>query len=110
MRNDARRKKVIDMVTPLISKIMAQNGKIIEGGWIAARAGMYKDVTDPETLKLMRECYMGGAQHLFSTVIQALSAGDEVSLSDERMMESIVTELDNWYEEMAEKYLGPTNN
>lgn len=110
MMNDARRQKVIDMITPIISKAVANEGKILEAGWDIACAGMYKQVTDPTVLNLMHECYMGGAQHLFSTIMQALSEGNEVSDGDEAMMNSVLDELEAWYAVMAEKYLGPAND
>ena len=100
-----KRDAVITLVSAVINKAAVESGSIILSGWIVARAGLYKHIpdNDPRLIDL-RDAYMGGAQHLFSTMMSTLSPDDDVSQGDERIMEGIFKELENWAAYMRRKH------
>lgn len=80
-----------------LSKRMADEGKVIEAGWMALRA-LYS--MDDDQVHDMRMAYMAGAQHLFSTLTTIMDAGEEITEADLRRMDMIAYELNAWAAEM----------
>jgi hypothetical protein len=100
-----KRDAVITLVSAVINKAAVESGSIILSGWIVARTGLYKHIpdNDPRLIDL-RDAYMGGAQHLFATMMSVLAPEDDVTPGDERIMEGIFQELENWAAYMRRKH------
>lgn len=100
-----KRDAVVTLVSAVINKAAVESGLILLSGWIVARAGLYKHIPDNDPrLTDLYDAYMGGAQHLFSTMMSTLSPGDGVSPGDERIMEGTIKELENWAAYMRKKH------
>lgn len=100
-----KRDAVMNLVSAVISKAAVESGTILLSGWIVARAGLYKQIpdNDPRLIDLY-DAYMGGAQHLFATMMSTLSPGDDVSPGDQRIMEGTIKELEDWTKHMRKKH------
>jgi hypothetical protein len=101
-----RRDKLTQMITKIVAKSSAKNGRILQDGWVLARMSIYKHIEDEKTLMLMRESFMGGAHHLYTMMMHALDPGEDPTTADLCMYEGVSKELENWYDYMAEKYIG----
>jgi hypothetical protein len=76
-----------------LSRDLADQGKLIEAGWIGLRAcAIHKDATELE-IEEMRMAFMAGAQHLFSSIIMILDPGAEPTGNDLKRMDLIDQEL-----------------
>lgn len=86
----------IKAISDAILKKWADQGKIIEGGWVAfvAVSGLQK--APANQLNAMRKAYMVGAQHLFASIMQMLDPGGEPSEGDMRRMDLIARELETF--------------
>lgn len=76
-----------------LSRQLADEGKLVEAGWIGLRLAAMPDNAPAVQLEAMRMAFFAGAQHLFSALISALDEGDEVTEADMRRMDLINAEL-----------------
>lgn len=81
---------------------LADEGKVIEAGWIAMRAGCMAADAPEDQVREMRMAYMAGAQHLFACVMVMLDPGEEPSVADLKRMGSIDAELRNFAGELRQ--------
>ena len=63
-----------------LSKQLADEGKLIEVGWIALRLSVIPLDASAVQLSEMRMAYMAGAQHLFSSIMHALDPDTEPTM------------------------------
>jgi len=77
-----------------LTKRLADEGKLIEAGWVALRLEVIADNAPPMQLTEMRLAYMAGAQHLFSSIMNVLDSGTEWTDADLTRMNSIEKELE----------------
>lgn len=80
-----------------LSQRMADEGKLIEAGWVAMRA-LYP--MDDDQVDDMRMAYMAGAQHLFASITSMLDPDEEPTAADMRRMDMIAFELNAWRAEV----------
>jgi hypothetical protein len=86
--------------TNALAKALADDGKLIEAGWIALRvAAIPTDAPDVQ-IKEMRLAFMAGAQHLFTSIINTLDPEEEPTEADMRRMELINRELAAFADEL----------
>jgi hypothetical protein len=83
-----------------ITKDLAAQGKIIQGGWRA-----YEIIVLPENAgdiqrSESRQAFFAGAQHLWASIMVFLDAGTEPTDADLKRMDLIQKELDDFVEEM----------
>lgn len=84
----------------LLSRKLADDGKLIEAGWVGLRlAGISPDAPAIQ-LDEMRMAFMAGAQHLFFSMMTMLDPGIEETPADLRRMELIDKELRTFGEEL----------
>ncbi len=76
-----------------LSKRLADEGKLIEAGWVSLRAFTLPANAPPVQIQEMRNAFMAGAQHLFVSIMTILDPGDEETPDDMRRMEMIDKEL-----------------
>ena len=84
------------------SRELADQGKLIEAGWVSMQLAMVPPDAPDVQVAEMRKAFMAGAQHLFSSIMAILDPGDdEPSEADLRRMDLISDELNAFYEEMT---------
>lgn len=83
-----------------LSKKLADDGRLIEAGWVTLRIAAM-DPTAPKTqLDEMRMAFMAGAQHLFASIMTVLDPGDTETAADLRRMNLIDRELRAFADEL----------
>lgn len=76
-----------------LSRHLTDQGKLVEAGWIGMRIACM-DLNAPEIqVNEMRMAFMGGAQHVFSSIMTILDPGDEPTEADMKRMDLIANEL-----------------
>jgi hypothetical protein len=83
----------------MLSRRLADEGKLIEAGWAALRVGMPQTYA-PSDLTVMRMVYMSGAQHLFASIMSILEDGADETPADLRRMDLIAQELEVFRKEL----------
>lgn len=83
-----------------LTRELANNGKLIEAGWVALRLHAISLNAPPIQLYEMRLAYMAGAQHLFSSMIGMLDPEPEETPDDMRRMDLIHAELKDFSKEL----------
>lgn len=72
---------------------MLTKGKLLEAGFLGMRMLLPKDIA-PEQLAQLRLAYLGGAQHVWSSMFSVMSPDREPTMQDMRRMAQISAELD----------------
>lgn len=83
-----------------LTRTLADEGKLIEAGWVALRLQAIPLDAPAVQLTEMRMAYMCGAQHLFSSIITMLDPGSEETPGDLQRMDLINAELEAFGEEL----------
>jgi hypothetical protein len=84
----------------VLSKRLADDGRLIEAGWVAMRLLAVPLDAPAVQLNEMRQAFMAGAQHLFSSIMTILDPGADPTTADLRRMELISDELETFGKEM----------
>lgn len=100
--SEERRAKARAAVDALAKKL-ADEGKLIEGGWAAYHALVIPHDAPEIQVRLMREAFFSGAQHLFHTLTSILEEGSEPTESDLRRMDHIDRELRGFRDHMLSR-------
>lgn len=82
-----------------LTKEAADQGKLIEAGWLALRIGLIPNAP-ASMIDGMRVAYMAGAQHVFASMMTMMDAGDEATEADMRRMDLIAAELNQFAKEL----------
>jgi len=86
-----------------ITKKLADEGKIIEAGWIGLKMmSVPKDAGETQ-LREMRNAFFAGAQHLFSSILTMLDSGPNETEADLSRMDLIDKELRSFIKEFKEQ-------
>lgn len=85
-----------DKLAAQITKELAEQGKLIEGGWAALRLMAIPPDAPDIQIRAMRMAYMAGAQHLWASIMAIFDSGEEPTQADLKKMELINTELEAW--------------
>ena len=80
-----------------ITRKLANEGKLIAGGF-AALVITEKIPLDAPYLPALRNAYMAGAEHLWSSIMASADPGLQETPGDMRRMELIQAEIDVWRE------------
>lgn len=83
-----------------LSRTLADQGKLIEAGWIGLRIAALPLNAPAIQIDEMRSAFMAGAQHLFSSIMTILDPDSEVTEPDLRRMSLIDAELKAFGEEL----------
>lgn len=79
-----------------LTKQLADDGRIIEAGWIGLRLAAIPLDAPAIQLDEMHKAYMAGAQHLWASIMSVLDPGEEPTEADMRRMSLIADELDEY--------------
>lgn len=82
-----------------ICKAAADQGKLLEAGWLALRMTAIHQDAPPNQLAEMRMAYFAGAQHLFSSIMGSLDPDADPTEADLHRMDLIDQELKAWIED-----------
>lgn len=74
-------------------KKFSDEGKVIEAGFVAMRATIIPANASEGQVSDMRMAYMGGAQHLFASIMAMLDPDSDPTENDLRRMSLIAAEL-----------------
>jgi hypothetical protein len=85
-----------------LSVELADKGRLLEAGWVAMQLACIPRDAPPEQLRSMRMAFMGGAQHLFASIMTILDPGEEPSAADLNRMNLIDDELRAFDAELRE--------
>jgi hypothetical protein len=83
-----------------LSRRLADDGKLIEAGWIGLRIAAVPLNAPAVQLEEMRNAFMAGAQHLFSSIMTILDPSLEETEADMRRLDLIASELDEFRKEL----------
>jgi hypothetical protein len=83
-----------------LSRKLADEGRLIEAGWVALRIQAIPHDAPAIQLQEMRMAYMAGAQHLFASMMGILDEGIEETPDDMRRMDMIHKELETFGKEL----------
>jgi hypothetical protein len=83
-----------------LSRRLADEGKLIEAGWVALRIQCVPHDAPALQLQEMRLFYMAGAQHLFASIMSILEPGVMETENDLRRMDLIHKELEAFEKEL----------
>ena len=91
-----------DRLLAELTKKLADDGKLVEVGWISLMRAAIPINAPPIQIREMRLAFMAGAQHLWASINSLLleSAGDDATPADVRRMELIDRELRAFADEM----------
>lgn len=96
--------KQFDDLVDAVARKLADDGKLIEAGWVGLKlAAIPKDAPQVQVDE-MRLAFMAGAQHLFASIMGILDPGEEPTDADLRKMDLIAAELDKVRGELAARY------
>lgn len=82
-----------------ICRNLADDGKLIEAGWVALRALTMHPAASQAQIDDTRRAFFAGAQHLFSSIMGILDPGAEPTEADLARMTMISVELQSFLEE-----------
>lgn len=88
-----------------LSVQLADEGKLIEAGFVGLRMAAMAPDAPEDQVREMRWAFMAGAQHLFASIMTILEPGDdEPTEKDLARMDLISQELENFYQELTTRY------
>jgi hypothetical protein len=87
-----------------LTKRLTDEGKLVEAGWVGLRLAVGLENAPADQLREMRLAFLGGAQHLFSSVMSVLDPGAEPTDADLQRMSKIADELDAAQKELIASY------
>lgn len=76
-----------------LARGLTDEGKLIEAGWLGLRAVWVDPKAPDQQVSELRQAFMAGAQHLFTSIMQVLDPGEEPSAADLNRMSLIDAEL-----------------
>jgi hypothetical protein len=85
-------------------KRLADEGKLVEAGWVGLRLAVGLENAPAEQLREMRLAFLGGAQHLFSSIMSVLDPSSEPTDADLKRMHLIADELAAAEHELVASY------
>ncbi len=90
-----------------LTKRLADDGRLIEAGWVAMRLAFIPENATGNQLDIMRFAYMAGAQHLFSSILAMLDHGADEAPAEMKRMDLINKELEAFTKEMELRVAKP---
>jgi hypothetical protein len=102
-KRKAERLSPVDQAALELTRKLANEGKLIEGGF-AAFVMVNKIDVDHGALPILWDAYMAGAENVWSSIMATLDAGDEATPSDMRRMDAIQAEIDAWRAQKSEAF------
>lgn len=102
-------KQFDDLVTG-VAKKLADDGKLIEAGWVGLKMAAVAPDAPELQLREMRMSFFAGAAHLFQSIMSVLDDGDDATAGDMRKMTLIQQELDAFLADFTAKHMPTKGN
>jgi hypothetical protein len=84
-----------------LSRELADEGKLIEAGWVALRVQAIPLDAPAVQLQEMRMAFMAGAQHLFASIMTILEPGETETEADLTRLDHLISkELEAFRQEL----------
>ena len=101
-----RRREQIDEVVDQLTRELMNQGKLVEAGFTLFAAKVIpKDASQVQRDEMLL-AFMAGAQHVFSSMINALDpSADEPTDADFRRMDLLNQELEQWAAWLSERIM-----
>jgi hypothetical protein len=93
-----------------LSRKLADEGRLIEAGWVALRIQAIPHNAPAVQLQEMRMAFMAGAQHLFASMLGILDPGLEETPADLTRMDLIHKELAAFERELRLRMTKPAGS
>lgn len=90
-----------------LSKELADQGKLIEAGWVGYRIAVVPPDAPAVQLDECRMAFFGGALHLFTSLITIMDPEPQETADDMIKMSLINTELQHFNRQFALKVMKP---
>jgi hypothetical protein len=84
----------------VLTRRVADEGRLVEVGWLAARRHIAPPGAGAAELDTMRTAFMAGAQHLFSSIRTVLDPGARPTAADLRRLGLLHAELEAFRSEL----------
>jgi hypothetical protein len=97
----SRPQAAIEAAIEAITKKLANEGKLIEVGWMLMRRQVIPPTASQEQIDDMRFAFMAGAQHLFASILTMLESGAEPTDADLKRFDLIHEELEAFRQEIS---------
>lgn len=79
-----------------LSRQLADDGKLIEAGWVGLRKLWVPADASPEQVTDLRKAFMAGAQHLFASMMNVMDDDREPTEADLLRMDLVHQELETF--------------
>lgn len=79
-----------------LQKQLADEGKLVEAGWIGFRLAVVPKDAPPIQLSEMKMAFMAGAMHVFTAMMGVLDEGTEETEADMRRLSLVHEELEKF--------------
>lgn len=99
-----RKQAVIRTAVEEVTKKLADDGKIIEAGWVGMRMMALPKDAPAIQIEEMRNAFFAGAQHLFGSIISMLGPEAEPNDTDLRRMDLIDAELRQFIKQYEQRH------
>jgi len=90
-----------------LTKQLADDGRLIEAGWVSLRLACDLIDAPADQLEAMRNSFFAGAQHLLGSIMTFLEGDDEATEADVRRLTAIATELDGFIADFTLRNIRP---
>jgi hypothetical protein len=97
-------KEAFKAATKKLSIELADQGLLIEAGFLSLRALATAPDAPDDQVEEMRMSFFAGAQHLFGSIMHIMDEDREPTEADMRRMAQIQTELDTFIEDFSAKH------
>jgi len=87
-----------------LTKELADQGRIVEGGWAGFKVLIYPEDVPQEQLDELRTAFFAGAQHLFASLLMVITDDDKVEEIDLRRMDRVHKELQEFLAVFKKKH------
>lgn len=85
-----------------LTRELADEGKLIEAGWVSLRLAAISPNASPAQLTAMRMAYMAGAQHLYASLMTMTDSAAGPTEADLRKMDLLNAELQAYGNELLQ--------
>lgn len=100
----SNRREKIRTAADAIAKDMADQGRLIEGGWLSMSHMAYPDGMVPMQEQQLRQAFFCGAQHLYGTMMSIMDEDKEPTDQDMKRMALIDAELESFLHEFMHRH------
>jgi len=97
-------KEQAQQIAQSITKEAADNGLLIETGWLAFKRVCYPDGMVPDQEEQLRNAFFAGSQHLYGSVLAMMDPGSEETENDLKKMQLLDAELEGFLIEFRRKH------